>query len=130
LKVIAIKGSAAQPRLGGGGKTIAYAVKMREFPQHCLLSVYATEQRLEPAHIDSIADVIANFHALAERADSNSTYGSIDIIMKWSRGNFDNQEPLTMDEQAHTNAITCSHQALSSEQLRWLERMITDSDLS
>ena len=38
LQVIAIKGSATQPHLGGGGKTIEYAVKMREFPQHCLLS--------------------------------------------------------------------------------------------
>jgi len=95
LQVIAIKGSAAQPRLSGGGKTIEYAVKMREFPQHCLLSVHATERRLEPAHIDSIADVIASFHALADRADSNSTYGSVDIILKWSRENFDQIEAVT-----------------------------------
>jgi hypothetical protein len=40
------------------------------------------------------------------------------------------REPLTSDEQAHTNAITCSRSALSSEQLRTLERIITDSDLS
>jgi aminoglycoside phosphotransferase family enzyme/gluconate kinase len=95
LQVIAIKGSAAQPRLSGGGKTIEYAVKMREFPQHCLLSVHATERRLEPAHIDSIADVIASFHALAERAEPNSTYGAVDIILKWGRENFDNIESVT-----------------------------------
>jgi aminoglycoside phosphotransferase family enzyme/predicted kinase len=95
LQVIAIKGSTAEPRLSGGGKTIEYAVKMREFPQHCLLSVHATERRLEPAHIDSIADVIASFHALADRADSNSTYGAVDIILKWSRENFDNIEAVT-----------------------------------
>ncbi len=95
LQVIAIKGSAAQPRLSGGGKTIEYAVKMREFPQHCLLSAHATERRLEPAHIDSIADVIASFHALAERAEPNSTYGAVDIILKWGRENFDNIEAVT-----------------------------------
>jgi len=95
LQVIAIKGSAAQPRLNGPGKTIEYAVKMREFPQHCLLSVHATERRLEPAHIDSIADVIAGFHALAERTEPNSTYGAVDIILKWGRENFDHIEAVT-----------------------------------
>jgi aminoglycoside phosphotransferase family enzyme/adenylate kinase family enzyme len=95
LQLIAIKGSAAQPCLGGGGKTIEYAVKMREFPQHCLLSVYASERRLDATHIDSLAGVIASFHALANRADPNSTYGSIDTILKWGLENFDIIEAAT-----------------------------------
>ena len=88
LEVIAIRGSRAQPRLAGDGAVIEYAVKMREFTQSSLLSRYASEQRLQPAHIDAMADVIADFHGSAQRADANTAFGSCETFLKWSRENF------------------------------------------
>ena len=92
LEVVAIKGSRTHPCLAGNGKAIEYAVKMREFPQHGLLSTYATEHRLEPAHIDSMADVIADFHRVATHAGPNTVFGSCDTFLKWSRENFEHIE--------------------------------------
>ena len=88
LDVIAIRGSRTQPRLAGNGKAIEYAVKMREFSQHNLLSAYASEQRLEPAHIDAMADVITASHCMAAHAGTDTVYGSSDTVRKWSRENF------------------------------------------
>ena len=92
LEVVAIKGSRSHPCLTGNGKVIEYAVKMREFPQHDLLSTYASEQRLEPAHIDSMADVIAGFHRVAAQAGPDTVFGSCDTFLKWSRENFEQIE--------------------------------------
>ena len=92
LEVIPIRGSRTQPRLAGDGAVIEYAVKMREFPQPSLLSTYAREHRLQSAHIDSMADVIADFHGQAQHADANTAFGSCDTFLKWSRENFEHIE--------------------------------------
>jgi len=92
LDVVAIRGSRTQPRLAGNGKAIEYAVKMREFSQQNLLSSYASEQRLESAHIDAMADVITDSHRRAEHAGTNTVYGSSDTVLKWNRENFEHIE--------------------------------------
>jgi len=88
LDVVAIRGSRTQPRLAGNSEAIEYAVKMREFSQHNLLSTFAGEQRLESAHIDAMADVITDSHCMAEHAGTNTVYGSSETVRKWSRENF------------------------------------------
>jgi len=92
LGVVAIRGSRTHPRLAGNGEAIEYAVKMREFSQHSLLSSYASEQRLETAHIDAMADVISGFHCIAAQAGTNTAYGSCDTVLKWNRENFEHIE--------------------------------------
>ena len=92
LEVVAIRGSRTHPRLAGNGKAIEYAVKMREFSQHNLLSTYASEHRLESAHIDAMADVITGFHCIAADVGTNTVYGSSDTVLKWNRENFEHIE--------------------------------------
>ena len=92
LEVVAIRGSRTRPHLSAEGAVIEYAVKMREFTQTGLLGSYAKEQRLEPAHIDSMADIIADFHGQAQRADPGTAFGSCDTFLKWSRENFEHIE--------------------------------------
>ena len=92
LEVVAIKGSRTHPCLGGDGNAIEYAVKMREFSQHSLLSTYATEHRLESAHIDAMADVITDFHCIATHAGADTEFGSSDTVLKWNRENFEHIE--------------------------------------
>lgn len=89
LEVVPITGSRTHPYLAGDGAAIEYAVKMQEFLQHDLLGTYATEHRLEPAHIDSMARVIADFHSIATPADPDSVFGSSKTFLKWSRENFE-----------------------------------------
>ena len=59
LEVIAISGSHKQPSLDKNSDIIEYAVKMHEFPQQNLLDTYASEHKLLPAHIDSLAEIVA-----------------------------------------------------------------------
>jgi len=92
LETVAIRGSHSQPRLHGDGEIIEYAVKMREFSQHCLLSNFAAEKRLLASHIDAMAQVIAEFHAALPKATDDSPFGSAETIAKWSNENFQHIE--------------------------------------
>ena len=94
LDVVEIRGSHDRPNLQGEGEVIEYAVKMREFKQHDLLSNYADQQILELNHIESIADVVADFHSTAEIIDADTTFGSVDTVSKWSSENFDHIEAI------------------------------------
>ena len=92
LETVAIRGSHANPQLGGKGETIEYAVKMREFSQDKLLSSFAEEKRLESKHIGSMATVIGDFHSTATVASVDSLYGTPEIVSKWSDENFQHIE--------------------------------------
>jgi len=98
LEVVTITGTPTQPQINGDGKVIEYAVKMREFQQDNLLSSYADKQLLQAQHIDAIADVIADFHDTAEPVDSNSIFGSVETISKWSSENFDHIESIVPND--------------------------------
>ena len=88
LQTVAIRGTCSHPHFDDDGEIIEYAVKMREFPQHCLLSSLAAERRLEMKHIDSMAKVIADFHNCAPHTSTESSYGSAETVSKWSDENF------------------------------------------
>ena len=87
LDVVEIRGSKYEPRIGGSGEIIEYAVKMVEFPQQCLLSNYATNHELSTEIINAIADRISALHAYSERADADSDFGSGTQAARWSEEN-------------------------------------------
>lgn len=58
------------------GAPIEHAVRMRRFDQRDLLSTMALDRRLGPQEIDSLADLIADFHKAAPPADSDTDYGT------------------------------------------------------
>ncbi|RZU38355.1 hypothetical protein EV700_2286 [Fluviicoccus keumensis] len=60
--VVPIFGSVSSPRLDGGGPVIEYAVRMRQFPQECLLDRLAAAGELTPDLLEALALVIADFH--------------------------------------------------------------------
>ena len=97
LDVVSIRGTPQSPCFGGSGEIIEYAVKMREFPQSCLLSKIADEQHLQTTHVDSLAEVISKFHKRTDAAESNRHFSVVDNIFNWSRENFDTLES-TMPE--------------------------------
>jgi aminoglycoside phosphotransferase family enzyme/predicted kinase len=62
--VVTITGSPAEPRIGGDGPALEYAVQMGRFPQRALL----TRHPLTLEITDAIAERIAAFHAAAPAA--------------------------------------------------------------
>lgn len=68
LDVVPITGSPSAPVAGGEGEAVEFAVRMRRFPQADRLDERARLGQLTAAHIDALAQCVADFHAGAPRA--------------------------------------------------------------
>jgi len=97
LEVVPITGTAAEPRVGGAGTPIDYAVKMREFPQEALLDRVAARGELGVGLMDELAAAIARFHSSVERAAPGTAFGSPDEVIAPARQNFAQLRPLVGD---------------------------------
>jgi aminoglycoside phosphotransferase family enzyme/predicted kinase len=89
LDVLPISGRSDAPVLGGDGAPIEYALKMRRFPQECLLDRMARAHALTPRHVDALAASVAAFHARVDRADAASAFGSPPQVLVPALQNFD-----------------------------------------
>ncbi len=87
LDVVEIRGSETLPHIGGSGEVVEYAIKMIEFPQTCLLSSYAADHRFGADIVDAIADKLSDTHATADRAGTETDYGSAAQATHWSGEN-------------------------------------------
>lgn len=76
LAVVPITGTAEQPQLGGSGTAFEYAVKMRRFSQHGLLSEMAEHNRLKDTHIEQIVTQVAKFHLEIPAAPAETRFGT------------------------------------------------------
>ena len=94
LDVVPITGSVDAPQIAGGGPTLEYAVKMREFPQSELASVLLAHGELGAAVIDALVAKVAGFHAAIDRAAASGPHGNPDGILLLSRRNIDEIVPL------------------------------------
>lgn len=74
--VVAIGGTAHEPRLNGEPPAIEFALHMRRFAPRALLSEQLADGNLLPAHIDSLAQRMATLHASADVAPPGSCWGS------------------------------------------------------
>lgn len=99
LQVVPITGTVEQAQISGDGEIIEYAVQMRQFSTHQLLSEIANQGRLDAATIDQLANIIADFHHHAEVDKSKSHYGSVAEIQHWFSGNFVHIRPLLEDNK-------------------------------
>lgn len=85
LEVVPIIGTAAEPRIGGEGEALEYAVRMRRFPQEALLS----RREVTPELIDRIAERVAAFHASIPAAPADSPFGQPEAVLFPMQQNFD-----------------------------------------
>lgn len=76
IGLVAITGGPAKPVLNGMGPAFEYAVKMVQFPQEAQLDRVMARGGLRPAHIDSLAQLIAGFHQRIAIAGQDTLYGS------------------------------------------------------
>ena len=97
LAVVGIYGDYRKPSLQGNGEPMEYAVKMRQFPQDALLSRMLERGRLLERHIDAMAKEVAVFHATAQRAVPNKSWGTPGQVQEWALENFDEIRPLLRD---------------------------------
>lgn len=101
LGVVAICGTVEHPRLDCDGEAIEYAVRMRRFGQHALLS--DNPARLSPELADDIAVRLADFHAAIARAAEDVPYGDPETVLFPMQQNFEQVRSLIGDEAVQAN---------------------------
>ncbi len=89
LAVVPITGTPANPRFGGPGTPIEYAVQMREFPQEAQLDRVLARGELKPGHIDDLAARLADFHQYAAVAGPESLFGTPERVWHPVNENFE-----------------------------------------
>ncbi|MEB0057702.1 MULTISPECIES: AAA family ATPase [unclassified Variovorax] len=84
LRVLSVRGTPSQPRIGGGGEPIDHVVCMRRFPDSALLRDLVVNDVVVGAAgmLDSFAQRLASFHARVERAAADSAFGEPAQIMR------------------------------------------------
>lgn len=100
LEVVPIAQTARGPAIAAPGEPIEYAVKMRRFAADALADDMARRGALGVAQIDSIAAVLAGFHAGAPRAAPDGAYGAAARIAGPAIDNFDQIAALGADGAA------------------------------
>jgi uncharacterized protein len=66
--------------LGGKGKVIDYAVKMKELPQDKLMTERLKQDAIAYHEIEQLARIVADFHQSAESSPSISQFGLMETI--------------------------------------------------
>lgn len=84
LEVVRITGSPQQPRLGGEGEILEFAVKMRRFQQRALLSQTPPDEQ----ELNELASQIAAFHEEIPPAPSDSPWGTPERVLQPMEENF------------------------------------------
>ena len=99
LDVVAITGSVARPAVGGAGDVLEYAVRMRQFPEDALLDRMARGTRLQPHHLDHLAQLLAQFHSRIGRAGADTAFASPQCVLDNASRNFSEIELLAPSDE-------------------------------
>ena len=78
--------------IGGEGKFVEYAVRMRRLPREAMMDVLLAKNMVSPQMVTSVAEKLADFHGKAETSDSISIFGSLDTIIQNTEENFTQTE--------------------------------------
>jgi len=89
LDVVAIRGTEQEPRVGGEGPVLDYAVKMREFPQEALASRLLERGEFGARETDALAAGIAQFHARSPVAPAGERFGAPETALSAALQNFE-----------------------------------------
>jgi aminoglycoside phosphotransferase family enzyme len=79
-------------KINGEGETVEYAVKMKRMPEERIMSRLLEEGKVDRKLIDRMAKIIAEFHLKAKTSKRIGEFGSLPMIEKNWRENFEQSE--------------------------------------
>jgi len=112
LSVVPITRDKGNFIIGGQGKAIEYAVKMRRLPQEAMMDVLLTNNKVSPEMVISLARKLVDFHHRAETNATISTFGSLDAITQNTEENFTQTEKYignTISRDTYLNITNYTH---------------------
>ncbi|MDB9373776.1 AAA family ATPase [Nodularia sphaerocarpa] len=77
LEVLPVTMVDEQHHLGGAGKAVEYALKMRQFPQELLFSTLFEQGKLNETHLEDLGKVVAEYHAKSTTNDYIRSFGEV-----------------------------------------------------
>jgi len=123
LAVVPISGDPRNPRFGGAGVPIEFAIKMRRFDQAALFDRLSRDGRLSSEHLDELAETLARFHASINRGTAEDAHGLPENIFGAAEQNFVHIAPL-LDSPADIAALENLRAWSSGEYSRQRETML------
>jgi hypothetical protein len=97
LEVVEITRETEGFALGGKGKPVEYAVKMRELPRARSMLELLRRGEITPTMIDDLARVLAAFYSAARGGREIDPMGSVEVIRANTEENFSQIEPFVAD---------------------------------
>ncbi len=94
LDVVAIEGTPEDPRFGGTGAAIEFAVKMRRFDETFRLDRLCARGALTAEHLSELAQTLVSFQRVAALAAPDSRFGNPDKILRPVLENFEELQAL------------------------------------
>ncbi|MCC7326414.1 MAG: AAA family ATPase [Burkholderiales bacterium] len=88
LDVVAITGTQEEPRIGGDGPVLDYAVRMRRFDRALEFDRLLLADKLLPEHIDELSRLVARFHATVPAAAPSDACGTPEMALANANDNF------------------------------------------
>ncbi len=92
LEVVPVVRSEGQIRIGGKGKTIEYAVKMRQLPRERMMDSLLPLNQVTGKMVVNVAEKLAAFHDKARTSPDISVYGQLEAIITNTEENFTQTE--------------------------------------
>lgn len=78
--------------VGGRGRAVEYAVKMRRLPPEKMMDALLMKNRVSPEMVVSVAQKLVGFHQRAETGASISAFGDLSTIIQNTEENFSQTE--------------------------------------
>jgi aminoglycoside phosphotransferase family enzyme/predicted kinase len=88
--------------INGNGKTVDYAVKMKEFPQENIMTNLLKKNKLDEETFEEIAEILVKFYKSDKNTNEISQYGTAELFKKNTDENFEQTESLigiTIDKE-------------------------------
>ncbi len=88
LEVVAITRDREGVHIGGKGRAVEYAVKMRQLPQERMMDVLLASNRVTPEMVTRVAQKLVGFHREAKTNSRIAAFGGRDTIRQNTEENF------------------------------------------
>jgi aminoglycoside phosphotransferase family enzyme/predicted kinase len=94
LDVLPITQKGNTLELNGDGAIVEYALKMREFPQECIMTNMLQQGKISEETIGSLCAILVDFYRTQDRSEDVTKYGEIQAVKQNIDENFDQTKPM------------------------------------